>query len=405
MGQPKYNNYHKPKDKTPTKPAKKERTPEEIGKLRRELFLNINSYHVGSYKEAVLDKLHNHVFQGDGDYLVVNNKIGKFIVKMNDTKHPGLPEEIGGNKIQLKVPKIPGRIYYQILAFFRDICDTMGNAEAFVQVYYDNQSEEYVCHVPEQTVSGGSVRYDATENLNEKDRKRYTFVFEIHSHNTMGAFWSGTDDADEKETKFYGVFGRIKSNVHEEKFRFMVMDKRIDVKKEHIFDFSEEEVSKEDILEYLEAHEGEVIETKDLLSAVSCVTDKYPLEWKDNVKQQTYSTNTYVGGTKKTYGADVGTNHAYNGYNSWGEEETDPWHSGNYKGLGEDAMSEYVKDTPNMQDFVDIEETFDIGEYEEDIHGVIIDTFAASLTELHVSVLLEALVDQGFDRVIQDFMR
>jgi len=402
MSQPaKKYNHHKPKDKTPAKPVKKERTPEETAKLKRELFLNINSYHVGSYKEAVLDKLHNHVFQGDGDYLVVNNKIGKFIVKMNDTKHPGLPEEIGGNKIQLKVPKIPGRIYYQILAFFRDICDTMGNAEAFVQVYFDKDNDEYVCHVPEQTVSGGSVRYDATENLNEKDRSRYVFVFEIHSHNTMGAFWSGTDDADEKETKFYGVFGKIKDAIHEERFRFMVMDKRIDVKKEHIFDFSEEEVSKEDILKYLEDHEGEIIETKGLLSAVSCVTDEYPAEWKENVKQQSYTTNSYLGGTAKTYGE-------YGNYNQWNQEDDDPWHHGNYQkkdGPGENAMDQYSRDTPNMQDFVDIEETFDIGEYEEDIHGVIIDTFAASLTEMHVPVLLEALVDQGFDRVIQDFMR
>lgn len=396
MGQPARNyNQQKEKDKTLSKPVKKERTPEETAKLKRELFLNINSYHVGSYKDAVLDKLHNHVFQGDGDYLVVNNKIGKFIVKMNDTKHPGLPEEIGGNKIQLKVPKIPGRIYYQILAFFRDICDTMGNAEAFVQVYFDNDNKEYVCHVPEQTVSGGSVRYDATENLNEKDRKRYTFVFEIHSHNTMGAFWSGVDDADEKETKFYGVFGKIKSNVHEEKFRFMVMDKRIDVKKEHIFDFSEEEVSKEDILEYLDTHTGEIIETKDLLSAVSCVTDQYPAKWRENVKEQTYTTNKHFGGTKKTYGG-------YGGYQDW-SEENDPWHNGDY-GSGNN-VSNYNRDTPDMNDLIDIEETFDIGEYEDDTHGMIIDTFAASLSELHVPVLLESLVDQGFDRVIQDFMR
>ena len=34
---------------------------------------------------------------------------------------------------------------------------------------------------------------------------------DIHSHNTMGAFWSGTDNADEKETRLFGVLGKITS--------------------------------------------------------------------------------------------------------------------------------------------------------------------------------------------------
>ena len=51
----------------PAKPEKPKRSPEETAALKRELMLGINSYHIGSYKDAVLYKLHNHIFQGDWD--------------------------------------------------------------------------------------------------------------------------------------------------------------------------------------------------------------------------------------------------------------------------------------------------------------------------------------------------
>ena len=95
--------------------------------------------------------------------------IGKFIVKMNDAKRPGLPEEIKGNKLELKVPKIPGKYYYQIIAFFRDICDTMGQAEAFEKidpidhaVYFDISDDDVIKRLGSRRVCsncGASVLY------------------------------------------------------------------------------------------------------------------------------------------------------------------------------------------------------------------------------------------------------
>lgn len=384
-------------------PKKKERTVEETAALKREFQLNFNSYTVGSYKEAILDKLHNHVFQGDGDYLIVNNKIGKFIVKMNDVKRPGLPEEFNGNKIQLKVPKIPKKIYYQILSFFRDIADTMGNAEAFVQVYFDKTINEYVCNIPEQTVSGASVQYDATKNLNELDRKRYIFVFEIHSHNVMGAFWSGTDNADEKETKFYGVFGKIKDEKIEEKFRFMVMGKQIDVNKEHIFDFTDEGISKQDVLDFLNKESEDKINKENLMSTLLGISNTYPEKWKENIKKPSYTTSGYVGG--KSYpGSD--RNLWTNEEGNW-EEDKDSWHSsyGNFDKKKESSMTSYNRDIGSVDELVEIEETFNLTYFDDDTKPLIIEAFASSMTESDASVMLEALVDQGFDPVIQYFKR
>lgn len=399
------------KTKEKPKEKKKDRTPEETAALKRALFMNMNSYHVGSYKDAALDKLHNHIFQGDGDYVVVNNKIGNFFVKMapNPNPRPGIESDIEGNKIQLKVPKIPGKIYYQIIAFFRDIADKMGNAEAFIQLYYDTQEKCYVPLVPEQTVSGGSVRYDATKNLNEVERGRYIFVFEVHSHNTMSAFWSSTDNADEKETKFYGVFGKIKDTNIEEKFRFMVMDKQIDVKKEHIFDFAETGITKEEVLSYLEGREGEILSPEELMKAMVPDKDEYPSEWKENVKQSVVYANNYIGGTKKTYGPNNSTypnGYGEDGYgDGWGTEREEPdyWNHGNEK--NQTGSTGATKEPGLCDEEIDILETFNIEEYTEEDHPFIIETFATSLDQMHASLLLDCLVEQGFDHLIQDLKR
>lgn len=387
-------------------PKKKERTEEEKASLKRELMLNINSYHVGSYKDAILDKLHNHIIQADGDYLVVNNKIGNFTVKMREASRPGLAEDIKGNKIQLKVPKIPGKIYYQIIAFFRDICDTMGNAEAFIQVYYDKINNKHVCNVPKQTVSGGSVNYDASENLNEIDRNRYVFMFEIHSHNTMGAFWSVTDNADEKETKFYGVFGKIKDATIEEKFRFMVMGKQIDVKREHVFDFSDTTISKTDILKFLETNNDTEVDTKIMIESLGKGINTFPAEWKENVNKPTYAGHTYSGG-QGNYGSQTNAQQKF-----WEEDDhMDSWHTGNYaqsqKKTQGDGMTSYNQDIPadGDEDYIAIEETFDISNYELEFHSAIIETFVSSLDRMSIFVLLESLVEEGYDSTIKEYMR
>jgi hypothetical protein len=44
-------------------------------------------------------------------------------------------------------------------------------------------------------------------------------VLDIHSHNTMGAFFSSVDDADEKGNQFYGVIGKITATGYDNLFR------------------------------------------------------------------------------------------------------------------------------------------------------------------------------------------
>ena len=415
----------------PTLPVKVERTKEETEAIKREFLLSFNDYHVGSIKGVKFDKLYNHIIQGNGDFLLVNNKIANFIIKTLDVKRPGLAEELIGNSIELKVPKIPKKIYYQIVNFFKDISEKVGNSEAFVQVYYDTTNKEYICHVPEQEVSPSSVRYDATKNLNVVDRKRYISVFEVHSHNTMAAFWSGIDNKDEQETKFYGVFGRIKDQEIDEKYRFMVMGKQIDLTKEHIFDFSKTTptFSKEELLEYLTRNEKDKYDISFIAKDLLGVTSDYPAEWKEKVSVYRAPPTVhrgYAGASGKDPNDTDLSSWDEEGWENWGEAGRgwDNWSHNKGKNSGkqvggeeeesnemrsdahsEDYMSKYTSDTPPMQDVVDIEEMFDITTYEEDCHDLILDNFACSLEKKHVTMFLEKLVDYGHDYEIQQFKR
>jgi len=85
--------------------------------------------------------------------------------------------------------------------------------QVFLQEKEDNS--EYFMHIADQEVSGASVKFKRDPDLEQT----HTLVLDIHSHNTMGAFFSGTDNADEKEARVYGVIGKLNQEWPEMKFR------------------------------------------------------------------------------------------------------------------------------------------------------------------------------------------
>jgi PRTRC genetic system protein A len=98
--------------------------------------------------------------------------------------------------LQLKVPRLPG----QLLA----------------QVYHDARrdlSREVMYHCKFNHSRGWWVeRAEATHQSAVRVSYRYDprdIVLDLHSHQTMGAFFSQTDDDDEQGCRFYGVIGRL----------------------------------------------------------------------------------------------------------------------------------------------------------------------------------------------------
>ena len=90
------------------------------------------------------------------------------------------------------------------MGFFKSISDEL-HYEVLVHILYDTEEKEYIIKVPKQRISEASVNSETDEPYPD----RYIHVMDFHSHNTMPAVFSGTDNADEKETRLYAVADRF----------------------------------------------------------------------------------------------------------------------------------------------------------------------------------------------------
>lgn len=117
-------------------------------------------------------------------------------VQAHEFNVPGLAPMDGG--LQLTHGKIPAALWDCAL---QKLVDHAG-AEWFVSIYWNDEHQEYAVQTVAQTVTRASVEYDPQAMHRDT-------VFEMHSHNDMGAFFSATDDRDEQGLRVYGVAGHI----------------------------------------------------------------------------------------------------------------------------------------------------------------------------------------------------
>lgn len=91
-----------------------------------------------------------------------------------------------------------------VLNFFKRLSERY-EVEALVHILYDTIHRKYTLRVPKQELTAVSV-----DSVMEEDYPDYLIhVMDIHSHNTMPAKFSDTDDRDEKATRLYAVAGRF----------------------------------------------------------------------------------------------------------------------------------------------------------------------------------------------------
>lgn len=188
-------------------------------------FRKLCGYSVGMPKK--FEKKINYVLAGNGGVEIRENEIGVFSAVTK--KVPGLDPIREG--LLMKLPKIPFAILLQIMSFFKDINNRYGT-EAIVQIYWDRQKKEYFCSCPRQEVSGASVDF----KRDKEKEKRYLLVADVHSHNEMGAFFSGTDDRDEKEIRLFGVIGNIRDPLPDVQFRASSGNGSAEISLEDIFE-------------------------------------------------------------------------------------------------------------------------------------------------------------------------
>lgn len=105
----------------------------------------------------------------------------------------------------MKLPKIPAELFSKLVSLFADFARVQ--VEVMGVFYWDCQENKYVLDVPYQVVTKVSIkpRYPEVPF-------HYIKVAEVHSHNTMHAYFSSVDDADELGTMLYGVVGALRTN-------------------------------------------------------------------------------------------------------------------------------------------------------------------------------------------------
>ncbi|HET8686721.1 MAG TPA: Mov34/MPN/PAD-1 family protein [Methanosarcina sp.] len=97
----------------------------------------------------------------------------------------------------------------------------------------------YFLHVPNQRISKAAVSYDWGDIP-----EGASIIVDIHSHNTMGAFFSGTDNNDDSSSiRISGVFGNLQNSTPSTVWRFNYLNQKFDLKLEDIF----EEPKKEEL--------------------------------------------------------------------------------------------------------------------------------------------------------------
>lgn len=158
---------------------------------------------------------------------------------------PGYKEEEVTESVNfLPAGKIPYALYETVQAFFRKVMEVKNSeVEAMIHILY-NAEQGYHLGVPPQTISKASVSYDWSYIP-----QGTSIIVDIHSHNTMGAFFSGTDDRDDiGNISFSGVFGKLKDKEPMTVWRFNYYGKKFTAKVADIFEdpvFPENEIPAE----------------------------------------------------------------------------------------------------------------------------------------------------------------
>lgn len=101
-----------------------------------------------------------------------------------------------------KLPKIPEQILYDVIAYFKENL----YEEAMVKILYHTKDKRFVIQKAEGKRGAVFINYEFQSNM-ELLNGTLVAVMEIHSHNTMHAFFSCVDNEDEKDRP--GVFGVI----------------------------------------------------------------------------------------------------------------------------------------------------------------------------------------------------
>jgi len=221
-------NLKKAKDKNPSCKIKPRVTAQSKGTLTsyRGVFTNMDDV-------TATDKVISIIPARDGKvYEIRKTEMGRFITPINGCDM--LSEVMAGFFPAL--PRIPMETVLQIVSFFRHYMRNGSNQEALVNIYWDKKYEQFIIDAPEQIVTPVSVNSKTNDDY---ANERYIHFMDIHSHNSMRAFFSFVDDNDEKATRLYTVIGNLHEYFPDIKTRISNGGKFLDIDPLGVFELTE----------------------------------------------------------------------------------------------------------------------------------------------------------------------
>lgn len=230
----------KAKDKNPVCKLKPRVTAQSKGTAYKGVFTTIEEAEASGKTISIVPARDGKVYE------IRNTEIGKFITPVEgcDILSEVKPGFTSG------LPLIPSDLMIKIFAFFRHFVSEYSENEALLNIYWDREEKRFVAYAPEQTATKVSVDTKIDDRFMSD---RYIHYMDIHSHNTMSAFFSPIDDRDEKATRLYSVIGKL--DTHNPQIRTRISNGG----------------------KFLNIDPAQVFETADL---------SFPKEWENNVNFQ-----------------------------------------------------------------------------------------------------------------------
>lgn len=144
--------------------------------------------------------------------------------------------------------KIPVQFLDDIVEFFKRVMMMTGTGgrghgeyEAMAHIVWNKTTNSYRVAIPKQQVAKATVTYDWAHVKDDEE-----VILDIHSHNTMGAFFSGTDERDDKTyAGISGVAGELNKAIPAIIWRFNAYKTKVAVELGDIFAVPEKSVSPE----------------------------------------------------------------------------------------------------------------------------------------------------------------
>jgi PRTRC genetic system protein A len=146
---------------------------------------------------------YNYIVSENGLFIQAENPLIKVTLCISPVEIRGLSPL--KESIELAHGKIPRRLYDLALSVLMAGSDR----EQYLAITWEN---EYRLRMPGQDRNGASVKYETLPSS----------IMDIHSHGRMGAFFSYTDNSDEKGLRFYAVVGRLDTLLPEVELRLGV---------------------------------------------------------------------------------------------------------------------------------------------------------------------------------------